>query len=103
MATLYKIEMDYRAALLEAEALERAAKRVGGQREELQRSEGQIRACWQGEDAELYIGKMQKTEHDMKITEKNLYRAASVTRGIAEKVYLAEKRAIEIANIRKYR
>ena len=103
MATTFQIEMDYRVAMGQAEHLEDAARKVRDQIQDLRHSEGSVRASWQGEDAEWYISKMCKTERDLLIMEKKLRRAAEVTRSVAKSIYMAEKRAIEIANMRGYR
>ena len=102
MKTMFSISMDYHKAIAQALKVEQAADLLKRKKSALQERRGIISACWEGDDADAYISKMQILEEDFGKEIRNLTRAADAIRTIAQSTYDTEQRAIELARNREY-
>lgn len=98
MASREQIQMDFDQAKRRAEELEDIADRL----EHLINNKFQTQleetdAGWDGDSARFYLQKGNQLKEDMKKTEKDLRKAARTIRTIAQNVYNAEMKALEIA------
>ena len=102
MKTAFSIYMDYKNAMQQAEALDRAAADIRSELSSLHEAKEDIRSSWSGEPAEEYIRRISVTESDLRKLAESVSKAAGTTRRIAIITYEAEQRAIELASARTY-
>lgn len=102
MATLEKIEFDFRKALGQADKIEEIADRMCRLSDvEFESVMQNLAAGWKGDGASLYLSKGSLLEEKMSGTARRLYSVAADIRIIAKKIYEAEMAALAIATRRE--
>lgn len=102
--TLYSIQMDFQKAKNQADALDRMAgdiRRLADN--DLSGCMRDVSANWKSENSSLYVSKGQTTAENLRSAAAGINKAASTVRTIAQNIYNAEKRAIDLAKQRKYK
>lgn len=97
-----EIEINFRSDVQRAEELEAVAENL----ERLSKNKykdtmQQISANWRGECASLYLQKGDVLQEELLEVATELKKIAETTRNIAKRTYLAEKKALEIAQRRE--
>lgn len=98
----FSIIMDYFNALHQAELLDKAADKL---RSSATLADGYInylRSAWTGDNAAVYINKLQILKDNLSKQEKNLKLIAETVRRIAKRTYDTEMRSLEISRKRTY-
>lgn len=92
------IEINFQQAQAQAQKLEDVAdsmKRLADQ--QMTGTIQEMSACWKGETAAAYFGKMEKVKQEVEATAETLYAAANSIRTQAKRIYDAEMQAIALA------
>ena len=103
MASKYEIEMDFKAALRQADKIDNIASKLSRTaNSDYQNTLQGISSAWKGDNANIYINKSSVLVGRMSNTASRLNEAADTIRRIAKNIYDAEMRAWEIAQRRDY-
>lgn len=103
MSKRYQIYCDYRKAINKADELVKYANKLRSiATDEINCEPEVLDKSWTGTGKEIISGKLRNTGNDIVEVSKNLIKVANTIRGIAEKNYRAEMRALEIAQNREY-
>lgn len=100
--TKFSIMMDYHRTLQQAAALDRAAAELARCINKSGENKNQVGAYWHGENAQLYIQKMDLTIEDIRKIQKNIVDTSATIRRIAKRTYDTEMRALLISQRRTY-
>lgn len=97
------IQMNYTQALAQADELSRVAVNIKNLSEEdVTRLMKDLGNCWEGENAQNYIGKVDILRANLAKTAGSIEKTANAIRTMAENIYKAEMEAESIADIRTY-
>lgn len=100
--SLYTIQMDFKKANESAAELEKTAKALKNLgNSEFQTEIDKIASEWKGENSNNYIAKCNELRNKLLKTSDDIYKTADMIRSVAKNTYNAEKKAYEIALIRK--
>lgn len=103
MASRHEIEMDFRAAMNQADKIDGIANRLKNLSNNDYRNTIQnISNAWKGDNADVYVKKSSTLIDKMNGTASKLADAADTIRRIAKNIYDAEMAAWEIAHRREY-
>lgn len=103
MSKRYQIYCDYRKAISKADELVKYANKLRSiATDEINCEPGVLEKSWTGTGKDIISGKLRNTGNDIVEVSKNLIKVANTIKGIAEKNYRAEMRALEIAQNREY-
>ena len=101
MKSQYQIEIDYKAAINQAQKLEKIASNIKNMSSnDLETCMKQIDAKWKSTNATAFVGKGRTLQQQISETAKELDKAAKTIRSIAERTRRAELEALRIATIR---
>lgn len=100
--SLYSIQMDFKKANDCAAKLDEIARELKNlENSEFQIEINNIAANWKGGNANDYVEKCNQLKSKLLKTSNQIYRTADTIRKVAKNTYDAEKRAYEIALIRR--
>ncbi len=101
MKSKYQIELDYKAAINQAQKLETIASNIKNMSSnDLETCMTQIKAKWESTNATTFINKGRTLQQQISETAKELEKTAKTIRSIAERTRRAEMEALRIAMIR---
>lgn len=101
--TASEIRMDFSRAKRQADQLETLGNELKKLADhKLEDSIGRISSAWKGANSESYVAKGRALEEKLLQNAGELQRAAEALRTIAQNIYLAEMRALELAQERRY-
>ena len=99
----YAIEMDFRRAKAQADALDNLANELNNlANKDYENTITQIQANWESDNATIYFGKAQTVKERMNRSASDLGKAADTIRQIAKNIYDAEMAALALAEARSY-
>ena len=99
--TMASIAIDFNKSQNHAKELENIANKLAKQRASLVSEKQRISANWKGNNANAFIKKLSVMERDIQNAEKSLKNTAKSIRTHSGNIYRAEKRAIDLAKVRK--
>lgn len=103
MSTQYEIDMNFRAAIAQANKLEEVAERLRRVSDnDYNNTLQNISSAWKGENAQAFINKSSLLIEKMDNTAESLRNAAGTIRQIAKNIYEAEMAALAVAREREY-
>lgn len=99
----YSIVINFNKANQQADKLAKIAEEILTEKNKVSESKRILQINWKGESASSYISKLTILEERLSLEVEKLQKAAKTIREIAQKTYNSEKKALEIAKIRKYK
>ena len=100
--TRFSIIMDYFNALRQADKLSEAAEKLKVRKNEVERYINEVRECWTGDNASLYLAKLETSKKNIEKLSKNLAGVANIVKRIAQRTYETEMATLEISQRRNY-
>ena len=98
----YSIQIRFKQALDKADSLDKIAEKLSGDVvDDIDDLSRKISTNWTGENSKKYLNKVVSTEEDIKNLATNVKRVASTIRAIAQEIYEAEMKALELARTRE--
>ena len=94
--------MDFQDAMRQAERIASAAEKLSARESELQGHINVIRAGWTGENAELYLRKLETSKANIRRLRDNLTNISDVVKRNARRTYETEMATLEISQRRSY-
>jgi len=103
MATITTIEFNYRRSQQQADSLEEYGRKLKSIAENnIENSQQTLRANWRGDASNMFQGKVDAVQEQLKRVAEELIQAAAVIRQISNNTYNSEKRAWQLAQERLY-
>lgn len=100
--TRFAIIMDYRNAMRQSEKIADAAEKLVSRKNEIDRYINTLKICWTGENASLYIRKLEIARNNVDKLSNNLKNISDVVKRIAQRTYETEMASLEISQRRSY-
>lgn len=101
--TKFSIMMNYEIAIKKAESLDNFAKELSVCISNATNERSQIKNCWQDDNVQTYLTKMDTCINNIKQTEKYVLNISNAIRRIAKRNYDSEMKALEISQKRTYK
>ena len=98
----FSIIMDYQNAMRQAEKIAGTAEKLASRKQEMDQYINTIRTGWTGENALIYIKKLEASKMNIEKLQKNLNSVADVVKRIARRTYETEMATLEISQRRSY-
>lgn len=99
----YSIAINFNKANQQADKLAKIAEEILIEKNNVSESKRILQMNWKGESASSYMSKLIRLEEKLSGEAEKLQKAAKTIREIAQKTYNSERKALEIAKVRKYK
>ena len=101
--TEYMITLDYFRAIRYADSLDKISERIRSHGQTLLENGGSIQSEWKGDNASLYLQKVDVVADNLNTISKNIQNTADTVRRVAKRTYDTEMASLEIARNSTYK